>query len=186
MSDYRPICDFWLLARPKVAYYGAYPAGFVQRARHLLGASLTEPVLHVCSGKIREYPWPHHLGAEDKTLDIDPELKPDFLQDARDPWPRFACFPRMQSWKAVLIDPPYTEDDATHYACGAKVLPTAAELLARAWEVTEPGNRVGLLHYILPKPPKDAIFVAAAGVVAGYNNRIRVFSVFEKRLTKAA
>lgn len=32
MSSYRPICDLWILARPKVKYYGAYPNGFLERA----------------------------------------------------------------------------------------------------------------------------------------------------------
>ena len=33
---YRPITDLWFLARPKVKYYGAYPNGFLERARALL------------------------------------------------------------------------------------------------------------------------------------------------------
>ena len=31
--DHRPICDTWILARPKVSYHGAYPSGFVEWAR---------------------------------------------------------------------------------------------------------------------------------------------------------
>jgi hypothetical protein len=31
--SYRPITDVWILARPKVKYYGAYPNGFLERAR---------------------------------------------------------------------------------------------------------------------------------------------------------
>jgi len=52
----RPIMDMWALARPKLKdglkYYGAYPAGFLQRARDLIGCSLNDSVLHVCSGMV--------------------------------------------------------------------------------------------------------------------------------------
>lgn len=54
--SYRPITDVWILARPKVKYYGAYPNGFLERARALLGVSPFDPVLHVCGGSAREYP----------------------------------------------------------------------------------------------------------------------------------
>lgn len=37
--SFRPIADVWILARPKVKYYGAYPNGFLERALPLLGAS---------------------------------------------------------------------------------------------------------------------------------------------------
>ena len=46
------------------------------------------------------------------------------------------------------------------------------------------GGRVGLIHYQLPAKPKDAKFVAAIGVMCGFNNRIRVYSVFEKHTLK--
>ena len=40
--SYRPITDFWFLARAKLKggkkYYGAYLGGFPERARVLLGA----------------------------------------------------------------------------------------------------------------------------------------------------
>jgi hypothetical protein len=40
---------------------------------------------------------------------------------------------------------------------------------------------VGIIHYMAAKPPKNAKFVAAVGVICGFNNRVRVFSVFEKK-----
>jgi len=51
----------WILTRAKlkggVKYYGAYPGGFPERARALLGAIIDEPVLHVCGGVVRHYPY---------------------------------------------------------------------------------------------------------------------------------
>jgi hypothetical protein len=176
VSDYRPITDCWLLARPKVAYYGAYPSGFLSRARELLGVGPKDYLLHACSGKVRDYPF-RGLGQNDFTMDLDPALKPDFCQDVRDPWP----LPPMPGlWDAALSDPPYSPEDATHYRVGLSAFPEPGAMLRRAWEVLRPGGRVGMLHYVFPRPPKDARLVAVIHVLVGYGNRSRVYSVFEK------
>lgn len=42
--------------------------------------------------------------------------------------------------------------------------------------------RGGMLHYLLPQPPREGVkFIACVGVIVGFNNRMRVFSVFERR-----
>src|SRR4051812_30842491 len=106
--SYRPVTDTWILARAKlkggVKYYGAYPGGFLERARALLGVTINDPVLHVCSGMVRLYPYKRGFGPNDKTLDLDPACAPDFLQDARQPFPLNG----QATWKAVLIDPAYS------------------------------------------------------------------------------
>lgn len=191
---YRPICDTWILARPKVPFYGAYPSGFLSRARELLGVHLSDPVLHVCAGRVRDYPF-RGFGPNDKTLDLDFSLAPDFCQDARDPLPlrRHSWTAPDGStnreellWPAVLIDRPYTKEDAAHYAPGADALPDANALLRNALAVVRPGGRVGMLDYFLPRPPKGARFVACVGVVVGFGNRMRVYSVFESPMEQAA
>jgi len=171
--SYRPICDVWILARSKVKFYGAYPAGFLHRARALLGVSNNDPVLHACAGKIKDYPY-RGFGPNDRTLDLDPATHPDFCQDARDPWP---C---PSEWAAVLADPPYTEADAEQYACGSSVLPSANEILRRAFEAVCDGGRVGLLHYVWPQPPKGVKEVAVVAVGTGRNNRARWYTVWER------
>jgi hypothetical protein len=175
--SYRPITDMWVLTRAKLKggrkYYGAYLGGFPERARALLGATIDEPVLHVCGGMAKHYPYSRAFGPNDKTLDLDPQTEPDYLQDARDPLPR--------GFKAILMDPPYSVEDAASYRVGASVYPTPNELLQNALDAIEPGQRVGLIHYLLPQPGQRAKFVACVGVTCGFNNRIRAFTVFEKR-----
>ena len=191
--SYRPITDIWFLARAKLKeskkYYGAYLGGFPERARALLAARIDEPVLHVCGGMAKWYPYKRGFGPNDKTLDLDPTCNPDFLQDAREhfPWcpfrhehPNGSTTGGGTHWKGVLIDPPYSEQDAAHYAVGAEVYPKPNALIANAFDVLPSGGRVGIIHYILPSPPKGAIFVAAVGVLCGFNNRMRCYSVFEK------
>ena len=189
--SYRPICDIWFLARAKLKsgkkYYGAYLGGFPERARVLLGAGPDDAVLHVCGGMAPFYPYKGGFGRLDKTLDIDPAVDPDFLQDAREPFPDWTSGqPREDKWingthwTAILMDPPYSEVDAAHYNCGASVYPKPNQLINNALDVLPVGGRVGLIHYCLPAQPKNAKFVAAVGILCGFNNRIRVFSVFQK------
>lgn len=188
MPAYRPICDVWILARSKVPYYGSYPAGFLHRARALLGVGPNDSVLHICGGMVRSYPY-RGFGPNDRTLDLDPACEPDFLQDARDPLPlrdlydteaiRPAVIDTVP-WDAVLIDRPYTPDDADHYAPGAAALPDINDLLKRSLAIVPVGNRVGVLDYTWPHPGKIGSEVAVVAVGTGRNNRARWFTVFER------
>lgn len=185
--SYRPITDIWFLARAKLKggekYYGAYLGGFPERARALLGCRIDQPVLHVCGGKAKLYPYRRGFGPLDKTLDIDTELRPDYLRDARGAFPEHASGPlsgERDPWGGILIDPPYSIEDAANYKAGAAAYPSPNLLLKNAFDVLPVGGRVGIIHYILPSPPKNSVFVAAVGILCGFNNRIRVYSVFEK------
>lgn len=182
--SYRPITDVWILARPKVKFYGAYPSGFLSRARALLGVGPDDPVLHICGGRVRDYPYAG-FGPEDKTLDLDPALKPDFEMDARDPFPlqrsnNDLYKTREGTWAAVLADPPYTDADANQYEPKAAKRPTANQILRNGLAVIDVGGRIGILDYIWPMPPKNAKEVAIISVVCGRNNRARIYSVFER------
>ena len=176
--SYRPICDTWILARSKVKYYGDYPAGFLHRARQLLGVHTNDPVLHVCSGRIDLYPY-DGFGPNDKTLDINATLKPDFVVDvATSVLPLYTDREDNQPWYAVLADPPYTEEDAAKY--GDFPLPSARRCLEQSLDVLDAGGRVGILHYVAPRPPKGVTFVACITVFVGFENRARLYSVYEK------
>lgn len=174
--SYRPITDVWMLARAKYKdgskRYGGYLGGFPERARALLGVTITDPVLHVCGGLAKKYPYPGGFGPFDKTLDLDPSVEPDYLQDARSALPK--------GFKAILIDPPYSMDDAQNYPPGAVTYPSPNILLRNALDALDVGQRVGIIHYSLPQPGKRAKFIACIGIVCGFNNRIRCYSVYEK------
>lgn len=172
--SYRPICDTWILARSKVAYYGAYPGGFLSRARALLGVTIDQCVLHVCSGRVTDYPF-DGFGPHDLTMDADPSLEPDICRDVREPWDMVT-----RVAQAILMDPPYTEADAAHYNVGADLFPEPSALLKNAAAILDRGQRVGLLHYIWTKPPADLKNIAVITVLVGFNNRARLYSVYEK------
>lgn len=199
--SYRPITDVAILARSKTKYYGAFPAGFLHRGRALLGVHLSDPVLHVCAGKVREYQG-KGFGPNDKTLDLDQATAPDFLQDARDPLPMQRCNVCLGTrqvlhesgyrvcqmcigladapWSAVLIDAPYTADDADRYVPGRSKLPNLNALLKSALGVVAIGSRVGVLDYLWPHPGAKGKEVAVVAVGTGRNGRARWYTVFER------
>lgn len=193
--SYRPICDVWILARPKVKYYGAYPNGFLERALPMIGASDQDEVLHLCGGRTKDYPN-KRLVQRARTVDADPATEPDYLVDVSGrgtEWLYRATHPRALDavprpdggWHAVLIDPPYTDADHAKYA-SKTALPQANHLLRLALDLVKPSGRVGVLHYVWPQPPKTARSIACIGVVSGFNNRMRCFSVFERIAETAA
>ncbi len=177
--SYRPIGDIWYCVRPKLRdghkYYGAYPAGYLEKARIFMGVHISDAVLHVCSGMTRYYPYPKRaVGPNDKMLDLNPAVKPDFLQDARDPYPK--------GFKAIMCDSPYSEADAEHYPPGASKYPTPRTLLKNSLEALDVGRRVGILHYVAPRIPPgcEAKLIVEVDIKLGFENRPRVFSVYEK------
>lgn len=195
--SYRPITDLWICARPKVKYHGAYPVGFPERARALMPCTREVPVLHACGGRAKEYRWPDGKPAwnkvcpNDVTCDLDAAVNPDLVWNVRtDGIPSPSKFPGVlytdwgspTYWSGIIVDPPYTGVDAEQYAPGRDELPDPKRILVSAMDVLHPGGRVGILHYVWPRHPKVGVkSVACIGVIVGFDNRIRVFSVFEKR-----
>lgn len=203
MSGYRPICDTWILARAKLlpnvdgsknSYYGAYLGGFPERARVLLGVTLSDPVLYVCGGKARFYPYKRGFGPNDKTIDLDASLNPDFVRDVRDRLPQ-QCGCVLSdgqkeceihdsaislNWPAILADPPYSEKDAESYAPGADKYPNPNALVRNCINSVRVGGRVGFLHYLWPACPKNAMEVAIIAVKCGRNGRARQLTVLER------
>ena len=169
--SYRPICDVWLLARGagssgKPAYYGAFPSGFLRRAKDFLLAGAEGRICHLCSGAVQD--------PNSTTVDIDPSVQPDYVGDA-------TSTPFMDnSFDAVLIDPPYTEEDARHY--GDCPLPPLPALLKEACRIVKPGGKVGLLHLLVPRIPVGYVprYVALIAIITGSSQRIRVFTVLRK------
>lgn len=174
----RPIVDSWICTRPKVRYYGAYPCGFLEKARALLGVAMHDPVLHVCSGRVRDYPY-RGVGPNDRTVDLDRSLKPDYCMDVRKNLPKY-----RGGWPALLADPDYTPEDAARHAPGSARWPEPGPLLELMLQRVRPGGRVGILHYQIPRPP-DRVnrmrvkFVAAISVWQGFGNNFRGYGVFE-------
>lgn len=211
--NYRPICDVWILGRSKTkdpstgrTYYGAYPSGFLERARPMLvGGDPSASILHVCGGMAKHYNGVKGgitlsgFGRNDVTLDIDPECEPDIEMDARD-MDQIECIedflvlhplaeeshngfeaPTMQRPDAILIDRPYSEEDARHYRCGPDVLPDLNKLVSDCLRLTD--GLVGVIDYQWPSV-KDGKEVAAIAVGTGRNARARWFTIWKSAKRK--
>jgi hypothetical protein len=171
--------DHWVLPPPwlrdGVKYYGAYPKGFLEKARFLLGIGWDDALLHVCSGRVRDYWNPKAIGENDFTLDCNAGTSPNYLCDVTTADDSTAM---GELWDAILADPPYTPEDAKHY--GDYPFPNPHKLVKKCVEAVKPGGRVGILHLVVPRCPANARFRALIGVTVGSGTRARVFSIFEK------
>ena len=148
------------------AVFGQFPHGFladVLRMR-ILGDVTRDEVLHVCSGT---------LGPREKwTVDMRPAARPTVVA-------RGEALPfRDQSFKAVLLDPPYTEEYARNLY--RSEFPRPSHLLREAARVVRHGGRFGLLHIAVPITPGGCDFVTSFGVVPGPGFRIRAFTVYQR------
>jgi hypothetical protein len=197
--SFRPFTGEWfltdshLLARPKVRYFGAYPAGFLLRARDLLAVGRSDQVLHVCSGKVRDYKCGpgcpgstsvthyHGQGDTDLTWDLDRAVHPDIIADVRDGKAWRSVIETHTQIQAVLADPPYTKEYAANYGVGADVFPPAGGIVKNAIDILPIGGRVGILSMEWPRYPKNkARQIAVVAVYVGNGNIARCYAVYER------
>jgi len=182
--SFRPVTDVGLFARRKHDCYGGFFAGSLERMRLPLGVQIDEPVLFVCAGGVRHYPFAG-FGPFDLTVDCRPALKPDYLLDVRKDLPE--CPHDPAGWRAMIVDPPWSREEARNYGT-EDAYPEPGPLLRRCLEHTRPGGRVGILHWVLPRPPKEVhgcdIRFVFGMPMALYGETWRGYAVFEKVVPK--
>jgi hypothetical protein len=148
------------------AVFGRYPKGLLRHILklRLLGDVTRDEVLHICSGT---------LGPEEKwTVDIRPEARPLVVANG-------CQLPfRSASFKAVMIDPPYSDAYARNLY-GVEN-PRNSWLLKEASRVVMPNGRIGLLHVALPFAPPGCRLVRVYPVSTGVGFRIRALTLYER------
>lgn len=149
------------------AVFGQFPHGFFDDVirMQMLGDVRRDEVLHVCSGT---------LGPRERwTVDIRPAARPSVIAKGQ-------ALPFLEaSFRAVMIDPPYTEEYARNLY--RSEFPRPSHLLNEAARVVMPGGRIGLLHIAVPITPAGCDFVKSFGVVPGPGFRIRAFTIYERK-----
>lgn len=149
------------------AVFGQFPQGFYAHVLRLklLGDVGRDEVLHVCSGT---------LGPRERwTVDIRLTALPSVVAKGQ------ALPFRDGTFRAVLLDPPYTEEYARNLY--RSEFPRPSHLLREAARVVKPGGKIGLLHIAVPITPANCNFLTSFGVVPGPGFRIRAFTVYERR-----
>lgn len=148
------------------AVFGIYPKGWLAHVTklRLLGDVSRDEILHVCSGM---------LGPNERwTVDVRESARPQVVADGRHlPF-------RDASFKAVMLDPPYTDAYARNlYGTGN---PRPSWLLAEAARVVMPSGRIGMMHVAIPFAPPGCRLVNCWGLTIGVGFRGRFFTVYEK------
>jgi len=162
------VVGLWVMGndyRVKSKFYGGYPAGYLKRVKALFPDKTN--VLHLFSGKVDTAAFPG------KTVDIRPELNPDYLDDAH----TLTRVP-LTDFDLVMADPAYSVEDCEHYGTPMiqrnRVMRTLGEGLKR-------GCHVVWLDQVLPMWKKEQFSVDAfIGMVKSTNHRFRVITIFRK------
>lgn len=156
----------WIMGnnyRVKSRYYGGYPAGYLRRIKALFPDK--KPALHLFSGKVDTAIFPG------KTVDIDPEHKPDYVDDAQS----LTKVP-LGDFDLVLADPPYSVEDCEHY--GTTMI-QRNKVMSVLGERLRPGTHVVWLDQVLPMYSSDQFRIEAViGMVKSTNHRFRVITIF--------
>lgn len=149
------------------AVFGQFPDGFLEDVIRLklLGDVSRDEVLHICSGT---------LGPRERwTVDMRVAARPSVVA-------RGEALPfRDATFKAALIDPPYTEEYARNLY--RSEFPRPSHLLREAARVVQPCGRIGLLHIAVPITPVGCEFVTSFGLVPGPGFRIRAFTIYQRQ-----
>lgn len=147
----------------KAIYYGQYPMTFVKRIEAMFPNS---NMLHLCCGRCKiegavnvDF---HSLPEVDIVANAE-ELPQELLQG---------------SFDVVLIDPPYSEQDADRYKVPRLV--NAGKVMKQCKMALKKG---GYLCWLDEKYPSyrrgDWKLVGLISIVTGFERRVRVLSIFE-------
>ena len=154
------------------AVFGRFPKGFLRHVLklRLLGDVRRNELLHICSGTLTEA-W---------TVDVRPEARPRVVADGK------ALPFRDATFKAVLIDPPYSDAYARNLY-GVEN-PRPSWLLEEAARVVVPGGRIGLVHVAIPFAPRKTpcALIRVWPVSTGVGFRIRALTIYERRHAELA
>lgn len=149
----------------KSKFYGGYPHGYLKRVKALFPDK--NRVLHLFSGKVDTSIIPGD------TVDINPELKPTFLDDAQ----TLEKVP-LKDYDLVMADPPYSIEDCERYSVSmvkrTVVMRTLGERLKK-------GATVVWLDQVLPQWRKTNLSLEGLiGCCKSTNHRFRIITIFKK------
>lgn len=153
----------WVLPRPaKSKYKGAFPLYFEQNLIQLLG--YPETILHPFGGRAE-------IGTR---VDLNPLVEPDVVADAH------ALPFEDQSFDCVILDPPYSDEEAMELYQTPKLKPSvytkeAVRVLKRGGYLCMYGDRE-------PTRPICCNHTLRIVVVLRPHHRPRICGVFQKRL----
>lgn len=161
----------WLIGndyRNKTRYYGAYPAGYLQRVMAIFPDSTTP--LHVFSGSLPP-------SDDYDRVDINPGCAPDIQCSVYD-LPEWVGTDPIRHRLLVLADPPYSSADAEKY--GAPMVDRRRVMAALAL-ITRPTGHLVWLDTCWPIHRKAQwVTVGRITLLRSTNHRVREITIFER------
>lgn len=161
---------YWACGRPKKAYRGAYPEGFLDRLEDVVPLK-GKQIIHLFSGKSTK------INDSDITIDINEDVLPDLLED---------CTGKLSIEDdiadVVLVDPPY-DTKAMIYGkplYGTKYVKPYS-FCDETVRITKPGGHICILHQLVYTTLKFTDRYAVIPITTGPNMRIRVLNIFRKK-----
>jgi len=172
-QDHEVLYGRWVIGpdyRNKTKYYGAYPAGYIERVMALfpdvesLSLGDSSVVLHVFSGSLPPGNYERCDSHQPAELQCSVYNLPNRIWNFK-PW-------------LVLADPPYSAADAEHY--GTAMVDRRRAMAALA-QVTRVGGHLVWLDTVWPMHRKaDWRTVGRIALTRSTNHRIRDISIFER------
>jgi len=159
----------WILGndyRRKVGYHGEYPPNFLRRVSTLFPDK--QRVLHLFSGAVDLAAMPGD------TVDIDAKgvLNPTYRDDAH----TLLRVP-LYRYDLLMVDPPYTQEDADHYGTAA----IRRNVVMKALQRTSPGTHIAWLDQRLPMYSKRCFTLqACVGIQRSTNHRVRMLWIWQR------
>ena len=152
----------WVLPRPrKCKYRGGFPLHFEKKLWRELGEP--ENVLHPFGG----------MAEIGHRVDINPEVKPDFIGDAHD-----LSFIQSNSYDLVICDPPYN-DELSKELYGTKKI-HYQKFISEAVRVCKPMGFIASYHWVMTPRPEGTKFFKRIIVLTRVWHKPRVCCVFQK------
>jgi hypothetical protein len=158
----------WACSRPMGQYKGIYPGRFIERLNEIIPMD-GRLILHQFGGTTKQDCFNH-------TVDINPEVSPTYLTDARD----LGVIPD-NTYDIVIADPPYDSQNVNYseklYG-SEQVKPYS--FVKEGVRVLKPEGYYCILHQLVYKKPDGVERVGVIAITTGPNMRIRVLNIFRK------
>ena len=148
-------------------YYGEYPHGYLKRVLVLFPDIPEENTLHILSGK----------STYGKTIDLNKlnTLNPDLELDVHKRSEHF--YPN--TWELILADPPYSEEDASHYGVP---LVRRNIVIKECYKILRVGGYLVWLDQVYPMySKKELLLIGAIGLIQSTNHRTRMVFIYQKQ-----
>jgi hypothetical protein len=147
----------------KSIYYGQYPKTFVKR---IVAMFPNTKILHLCCGRCKIE------GAVNVDFHELPEV--DIVANVED----LPADLKQKQFDVVLIDPPYSEQDADRYKVPRLV--SAQKVMRQAKESLKEGGYLCWLDEKYPMYKRaDWKLIGLISIVTGFERRVRVLSIFK-------